>query len=84
MKAKFISPAELLAKQKRDYLRALRRSVKGRGAVAHATGVGFVDGLDTTPAVRHRMRNMEYYLRNEMPPMWTGEDALRNAFGRKS
>lgn len=77
MKAKFLSPVELaksLAAESRSLRRAMRRSVKGRGALAHATGTGFVDGPDTTEAVRRRMRNMPFYLAGVTPPLLDDPD----------
>lgn len=68
MKVNFETPGAMLAKQQREFRRAMIRATKGRGAIAHATGTRFVDGPDTTKAVRKRMENMEYYLRGEVPP----------------
>lgn len=70
-KPKFVSPGELAGRTARDYRRAARRTVKGRGALAHATGVGFAPDESTTKAVLKRMAGMEWYLRNETPPWVT-------------
>lgn len=48
---KFVNPTEV----QRLSRRAARRSVKGRGALANATGVGFSPDMSTTEAVLKRM-----------------------------
>jgi hypothetical protein len=41
------------------------------GGMDHASGVGFwVNDPSATRAIKHRMTNMEWYLRNERPPFW--------------
>ena len=54
--------------RKRDRLRQHVLYNTGKSPIGHATGTNFVNDVSTTRAVRHRMKNIYYYLRGESPP----------------